>query len=85
MSRWWDWYGFSVAPMPERPTFANRGVRWVRWWERALLWSRPMRVGAQEGYVIWYKQRGLGTAGRMVVYHATASPAGGRVRVGVSR
>lgn len=61
--------------MPERPTFANRGVRWVRWWERLFLFHKPMRVGAQEGYVIWYKNRGLGSRNRMVVYHAT--PHGG--------
>lgn len=71
--------------MPERPTFANRGVRWVRWWERLLLVHKPMRVGAQEGYVVWYKQRGLGRAGRMAVYHATASPAGVRARGGQER
>ena len=62
--------------LPERPRFTMPHVRWVRWWERPFLVFRPMRVGAQDGYVIWYKI----VLGGARVYHATASPAGVRVR-----
>ena len=63
--------------LPERPRFSVASIRWVRWWERGLLIGRPMRVGAQDGYVIWYKVIPAGEGLR--VYHATASPAGVRV------